>query len=337
MSFPISYHPSWEIKDSSKIDDYIRCPRYYFFHHMLGWSLDVPEHDLVFGDAFHHGREHQLLFGYDKIEGAYNAFLNVYRKTFSPDTDALYLPKTPTAALHAIQQFASDYSRDLIDNEVVEIDGIKMTEMAGTVPVDEKRVLHYRMDSIMRRIEDGMIYSWDHKTTSGKWIHDTRWDRDLFLSIQNGTYTHCLYCLFPVDQVLGVEFDKTGFEYLKRGSVNRPAGYHATTRRVSAFKTPEQMNTWLWLVNTILDEIERDLDRLSHCSEDDEVLMAFRQNPKSCSAYRGCEFHDYCLAWQNPLRRSYEPPLGFIKKFWNTAERESTVKKDLKLERRESL
>ncbi|OQB07992.1 MAG: PD-(D/E)XK nuclease superfamily protein [Parcubacteria group bacterium ADurb.Bin216] len=329
MILSITPHPSWEIKDSSKLDDYIRCPRYYFYHHLLGWSADGPEHDLIFGEAFHHAREHQLLFGYDDVQGAYEAFIKVYRKEFPPETDNLYIPKVPAAILHALMQFAELFKRDLIDNEVVELDGEKMTEVAGTVPVDEKRVLHYRMDSIMRRREDGMIYSWDHKTTSGKWIHDARWDRDLFLSIQNGTYTHCLYCLFPIEQVLGVEFDKTGFEYLKKGSANRPAGYHVTTRRVPAYKTPEQMNTWLWLVNTILDEIERDMECLSHCTESDEVLMAFRQNPKACSDYRGCEFHDYCLAWQNPLRCCYEPPLGFITRFWNPMEREATVKKDL--------
>jgi len=141
---------------------------------MLGWRLDIPEHDLVFGDAFHHAREHQLLFGYDDIPGAYQAFLNVYRKEFDPESDSLYAPKNPTGIMHSLMQFASERSRDLIDNEVVELDGKKMTEIAGTVPIDEKRVLHYRMDSIMRRREDGMIFSWDHKTTSGKWIHDTR-------------------------------------------------------------------------------------------------------------------------------------------------------------------
>jgi len=138
--------------------------------------------------------------------------------------------------------------------------------------------------------------------------------------------------MFPVEQVLGVEFVKTGFEYLKKGSANRPAGYHATTRHVPAFKTPDQMNTWLWTVNDILDELERDMDRLSQSSESDEVLMAFRMNPKACSDYRGCEFHDYCLAWQNPLRRCYEPPLGFIQKFWDPSAKESTVKKDLTIQ-----
>jgi hypothetical protein len=329
MTFSISSHPSWEIMDSSKLDDYIRCPRYYFYKYMLGWSLDMPAHDLIFGDSFHRAREHQLLFGYANIQGAFEAFMSVYRKEFSQETDPIYLPKTPAAVLQALFNFNENYSRDLVENEVVELDGEKMTEIAGTVPVDEKRMLYYRMDSIMRRVEDEMIFSWDHKTTSGKWIHDTRWDNDLFLSIQNGTYTHCLYCMFPIEQILGVEFVKTGFEYLSKGSANRPAGYHATTRRISAFKSPDQMNTWLWTVNVILDDIERDMDRLSHCTDNDQVLMSFRMNPKSCTDYRGCEFHDYCLSWQNPLRRCEEPPLGFIQRFWDPSQREATVKKDL--------
>ena len=332
MSFPITSHPSWDIKDSSKLDDYNRCHRYYFYHYLLGWALDVPEHDLIFGDAFHRAREHQLLFGYDDIAGAFNAFEVVYRKEFPPDTDSIYQPKTPTAVLNSLRKFAQDHRRDLIDNEVVEIDGRKMTEIAGTVPVDEKRVLHYRMDSIMRRREDSMIFSWDHKTTSGKWIHDTRWDNELYLSIQNGTYTHCLYCMFPIKQVLGVEFVKTGFEYLIKGSANRPAGYYSTTRHVPAFKSPDQMNTWLWTVNDLLDELDRDMDRLSHSTQNDEVLMAFRMNPKSCTAYRGCEFHDYCLAWQNPLRRCQEPPIGFVERWWDPSAREATIKKDLRFQ-----
>ncbi len=327
---PIPEHPTWAIKDSSKLDDYIRCPRYYFYHYILGWNLDQPEHDLIFGDAFHKAREHQLIHGYDDVTGAFHAFNNAYRLYFAPEDDPIYIPKTPTAVLNALQKFAQERSIDLIENEVVELDGQKMTEISGTVPVDEKRSLHYRMDSIMCRKADQMIFSWDHKTTSGKWIHDTRWDEELFLGIQNGTYTHCLYCLFPIEQVLGVEFVKTGFEYLQRGSSARPAGYHATTRYIPAFKTPDQMNVWLWTVNMILDEIERDMDHLFHCSENDQVLMSFRMNPKSCTDFRGCMFHDFCLGWPNPLQQSYEPPLGFIQKFWNPAEKEYSVKKDLK-------
>ncbi len=329
MTFPIQEQPTWSIRDSSKLDDFKRCRRYYFYSHILGWRPDYPAHDLYFGECWHMAREHQLLHGYDDVEGAYNVFINHYRKLFAPEDDEINKPKTPTAVLGALMKFAEERSRDLIDNEVVIIDGAKMTEISGTVPVDENRVLHYRMDSIMRRLDDGMIFSWDHKTTHEKWINGRQWEEQFHLGIQNGTYTHCLYCMFPIEQVLGIEFCGTGFTFLKRGSANRPAGYHTTLKRVPAFKDPDQMNVWLWNVIDELDEVDREMDRLFHCKEEDAVLMAFPMNPKSCSDFRGCPFHDYCLSWSNPLQRCYEPPLGFREEFWDPSKMDTTNKKNL--------
>lgn len=330
MTFPLPDQPTWKILDSTKIDEYILCPRKFFYSYVLGWRMDVPAQDLIFGAAWHKAREHQLINGYFSIKGAMEAFMAEYRAHLPAETDALYVPKTPTAALNGLIELMGERPRDLIENELVIIDGVPMTEISGTVPIDENRLIHYRMDSIMRRKSNGKIFSWDHKTTSGKWIHDTRWDDELYLSIQNGTYTHCLYCMYPVEQVDGVEFLKTGFEFLERSSKNRSAGYHATTRAIPAFKTPDQMNTWLWTINTIVDEIERDMDRLMHCQEGDPVMMAFRQNPKSCTAYKGCPFHDFCMSWQNPLQRCHQPPLGYRVEWWNPSEVKTSVKKDLK-------
>lgn len=326
----IKEHPTWHIKDSSKLDTFMRCKRRYFYEYLLGWRLNYPNHDLYFGQAWHLAREYQLLHGYDDIEGAYNEFITYYREQFAPEDDEINKPKTPVAVLHALMKFNEERQGDLTENEVVEIDGTKMTEVSGTVPVDENRILYYRMDSVMRRKEDGMIFSMDHKTTSGKWIHYTKYDQEHFLSLQNGTYTHCLYCMFPVEQVLGVQFDKVGFEFLPRGSKSRAAGYHATIRTVPAYKTPEQMNSWLWLVNILLDDLEYEMDGLSHCKENDQVLMSFPMNPSSCTDFGGCPFHDYCLAWQNPLQHAYEPPIGFKVDRWDPSKMQTTVKKDLK-------
>ena len=74
--------PEWDILDSSKIQSYMRCPRKYFFNHILGWSLEEEEQGaleisssgllaapkseirksehLVFGTAWHHSMEHLL-------------------------------------------------------------------------------------------------------------------------------------------------------------------------------------------------------------------------------------------------------------------------------------
>jgi len=248
---------------------------------------------------------------------------------FSQEDEAIYKPKTSTAVLRALMKFREERQSDLVENEVVILNGEKMTEISGTVPVDDKRFLYYRMDSIMHNFESDRIFSWDHKTTSEKWLNYDRWGEEFHLGIQNGTYTHCLYCMFPIEQVLGVEFCGVGFAYLSRGSNARPAGYHASFKRIPAFKTPDQMNVWLWNVLNHLDLIEMEMDRLFHCNEGDAVMTAFPMNPKSCTSYRGCEFHDYCLSWANPLQRCYEPPLGFKVEFWDPSAMDTRVKKDL--------
>ena len=320
MSFPISEHPSWEIKDSSKLTDFLTCPRKYFYTYLLGWKLDQPAHDLYFGESWHKAREYQLLHGYDDIEGAYNAFIQHYRKEFDQSTDTIYTPKDPAAVLKALMQYAEERRQDLVDYEVI------YTEISGTVPVDEHRVLSYRMDSILRQREDDMIISMDHKSTKS---FSKTWADQFDLNMQTGTYTHCLYCLYPVDKVLGVLYDGCSFEFLKRGSSARPAGYHINFKQVPAYKTPDQMNTWLWTVNDLLDRIDTEMNKLSYCSDSDEVLQSFPMNPESCTKYWGCAFHDYCLAWQNPLRSCEKPPIGFKIEYWDPSKVETTNKENL--------
>lgn len=317
---PVTEHPSWQIIDSSKLDDYLDCERRYFFANILGWRLDMPNHDMYFGECWHRAREYMLTNGYNDMLGAYNAFLDHYRLEYDEDTDDMYIPKTPEAVLLAIPKFASYYSRDLIENELL------YTEISGSVPIDDHRVIYFRMDSVLRSKEDGKIFSWDHK--SGKKFN-RNWSSKFYLSIQNGTYTHCLYCMYPIDQVKGVEFCGTAFEFLKRGSRERPAGYHINFERVPAWRTQAQMSNWLWTVIDRVDNIERDLDRLSHCSESDPVMQAFPMNPNNCTKYWGCIYHDFCMAWDNPLRHCFEPPPGFKQEFWDPRDMETTNKMQL--------
>jgi len=320
----IPEHSSWQIRDSSKLDDYITCARKYFFCHVLGWRIDAAQHDLYFGESWHKAREYMLLNGYDDVKGAYGAFLEHYRKEFHPDTDNLYYPKTPDAVLLAVVNFAEKYKRDLVENEVL------YTEISGSVPIDEVRVLYFRMDSVLRNKEKGYIFSWDHKSTKR---FSRQWEERFHLSLQNGTYTHCLYCMYPEEMraglIKGVEFCGTQFEYLKRGSKDRPAGYYTNFKRVPAWKSPEQMNVWLWNTVDLLDDLDRDMDRLFHCRESDPVMQAFRMNPESCTKYWGCVWHDYCMTWSNPLQHCFEPPLGFRQEFWDPREMETTNKMNL--------
>ena len=173
----ISEHPTWSIIDSSKLDDWIDCPRKYFFCHILGWRIDEPAHDLYFGNAWRIAREYQLIHGYDDVKGAFLAFMEFYRKEFPQETDEIYRPKDPEAVGLALVKFANERQSDLTENELL------YTEISGTVPITEDgKVLHYRMDSIMRRMADEKIFSWDHKSTKK---FSRQWRENFHLSIQN--------------------------------------------------------------------------------------------------------------------------------------------------------
>lgn len=314
--------PTWSIVDSSKLDTFQRCKRKFFYEYILGWRQDVPAHDLYFGECWHKAREYQLINGYDKYLEAFNLFEEEYRKEFPEETDELYRPKDPFAVLMALEKFHSERPNDLVDNTLL------LTETSGTVPIDFKgRKLYYRMDSVLRRNEDGKIFSWDHK--SRKKSFNRQWSESFQLSIQNGTYTHCMYCMYPIKDVLGVEFCGTAFDYLIRGSKVRSQGYNIEFLRVPAFKPADQMSAWLWTVNDLYSELEREMDRLTHCRDEDQVMQAFPMNDTSCSEYWGCAYHDFCISWQNPIQRSDEPPLGFREEHWNPSEMKTTYKKDL--------
>lgn len=323
----IPSHPSWEIRDPSKLDDYITCPRKFFFAHILGWQTETHRHDLFFGECWHIAREYMLINGYEDVAGAYGAFLKRYREVLDPETDELYRPKSPDAVLVALAKFSAHPTRcyDLQDNEVL------YTEISGSVPVDDKRVLHFRMDSVLRDKQEGSIFSWDHKSKGGDF--NRQWEDKFHLGLQNGTYTHCLYCMYPDEmqagKIKGVEFCGTAFKYLKRGGKVNPQGYNVNLLRVPAWKSPEQMNTWLWNTIDILDNLDRDMDRLDSCKEDDPVMMCFQQNPNSCTNYFGCLYHDYCMSWSNPLRHSFQPPLGFEQSYWDPTKMETTNKMKL--------
>jgi hypothetical protein len=317
----ITEHPTHSIFDSSKLDTWYDCPRQFFYRYVLGWTVDRPAHDLYFGNAWHIAREYQLLHGYEDVSGAYTAFINFYRKEFPQETDEIYCPKDPTGVAMALTKFADERRSDLRDNEVL------FTETSGTVPITQDgKVLHYRMDSVVRNRSTGKIFSWDHKSAKS---FGRTWEDKFYLSVQAGTYTHCLYCLYPIEEVIGIEFCGTAFQYLKRGSKTSSQGYRIEFCRVPAWKTPDQMNVWLWNTVTQVNNIEREMDKLSHCSHNDSVMQCFPLNPNSCTKYWGCAYHDYCLSWSNPLRSCDEPPLGFRTEWWNPSDMQTTNKKDL--------
>ncbi|MDI6785088.1 MAG: PD-(D/E)XK nuclease family protein [bacterium] len=306
-------HPTWKIHDASKISAYLSCPRAYMYKYILGWELDTPDVHRHFGKCWHLSMEHLLLHGMggESYEGAVEVLTEKYREVFSEETDLERSPKTPGHARLALAMYCKEFRKK---------DHYKVlhTEISGAVPISEKRVIHFKMDSIMRDLDNNdLIKSLEHKTGSQ---NSQQWRDGWKLSVQTGTYNHVLFCAFPTNEVWGVEIN--GAIFTKSKIAEFP--------RVPVRRTPRMMDAWLVHINQAVDKIEADYELLKRCKEEDEVLEAFAPAYNSCSSYRGCPYFNFCLSWSNPLQRADEIPEGFRVEYWDPSKRETKHKIVLK-------
>jgi hypothetical protein len=256
--------------------------------------------------------EYILIHGYDKdsLLMAYNLFEQHYRQFWGPEMDEANAPKNPGNAMLALAQYVKEYQAD---KHIVHF-----TEVAGTVPIDDKHIIHFKIDSILEI--DDMIRSREHKTGS---TLSRVWEDQWSLSMQTGVYNHVLCCLYPVDVVWGVEINGVFFQKKEN-----------KFKRVPARRSTTMMNVWLW--NTIhqLNMIDFEFQRLEDCKEGERVMEAFPMNTGSCTKYYGCKYHDFCMSWANPLQHIYEVPIGFKVEHWDPREEEKKAKKIVNIERR---
>lgn len=297
-------HSSWSIHDATKIQCYQDCARKYFYEFLLGWRGDKPNIHLEFGSAWHLAMEHLIINGYSDVSilEAYAKLLAYYRQFFPAIMDDSNHPKTPAMALVALRNYAVEYRGEQFTP--------LYTEIAGSVTLTDRLNLHFKMDSILET-PDG-IKSREHKTGSQL---SRQWTDQWKLKMQTGVYNHVLYCLFPPEKVWGVEVNGTIF-----------SKKNIQFTRVPARRTLAAMEVWYW--NTIwwVEEIEKDIERLMNCSPDDTILRAFKMNTENCTKYFGCPYHDFCMAWENPLNRIEEIPSGFKVEYWDPSAEEKDAK-----------
>tara|TARA_Y100000593_G_scaffold82293_1_gene154511 strand:- start:4163 stop:5125 length:963 start_codon:yes stop_codon:yes gene_type:complete len=300
----IEQHVTHGITDASKLQCFMDCPRQYFYRYVLGWSHSGSNIHLIFGEGWHRSMEHILRDGYgtDSIREAYEVCLKYYREHFDETEDQKYFPKSPEAVIPALVEYCHRYSQD--DFEVLH------TEVAGKVPIDENRNMHFRLDAVCK--DEKGIYVLEHKTASRL---TSTWSNQWSLSMQVSLYTHALHMMYDPNDVYGVIvngviFRKNGNDYI----------------RVPVRKSPEMMKAWWWNVLHFMDMLDWNFEELDKCTEDDEVMTAFPMNTQSCTKYFGCMYQDFCKMWPNPLQRADEPPLGFVIDRWNPADRDEDKK-----------
>lgn len=310
-SYPVPIADAWDTHDSSKFQDYLGCPRYYFLRHVLGLDSPMPNLDLVFGSAWHAAMEHLLQKGYDPetISEAYETrFLPIYREVFSEEWDSLNSPKNPLRAREALLAYTGRYLDDLERYEVL------YTEVTGEVEVLSNLSLVYKLDALLRNRETEKILALEHKTSKN--LNDL-WLLQWFLSIQLGTYDHALLWKMGAENTEGLIVNGAFFKRVKDDSKAEKHQFE----RVAVVRTNEQRLVWFSTVRSIFERLLRDFEGLASAKESDSVLSCFPLNPKNCSSYaRKCQYHDFCLFYPNPIQRLGVLTNDFVVRFWNPLE-----------------
>ena len=90
---------------------------------------------------------------------AFELFWDIYTAKIDTEDFDLYSPKDPGHAKQALEQYINLY-KDHKDSK----DEVLYTEVPGTVPIDDKRVLHFKIDAILKG--DKGVYIFDHKTSN---------------------------------------------------------------------------------------------------------------------------------------------------------------------------
>lgn len=300
----IQPHTSWNIMDATKIQSYMDCPRAYFYEYVLGWRPTEPNIHLEFGSAWHLAMEHLILHGYgdESVLVAFDKFTNYYRQFFPEIMDDSHHPKTPSMAFQALYRYVQEYAHDKFTP--------LYTEIAGSVTLTDKITLHFRMDSILET-PDG-IKSREHKTGSQL---SRPWMDQWALKMQTGIYNHVLYCMFSPESVWGVEINGTIFSKKE-----------VKFQRVPARRTIQGMEVWYHNTISWAESIQQDFEKLYECKPSDTTMKCFRMNTESCTKYFGCRYHDFCIAWPNPLERIEEVPFGMKIDYWDPAAEEKDAK-----------
>lgn len=312
---PLIPVPTWNIHDSTKLQTYLECPRKYFYSYILGWRSDQPNIHFIFGAAWHEAMEYLLLhqgnWNQEVEDMAFVLFWDIYIAKINTEDFELYSPKDPGHAREALKAYINLYKDDR--------DKVLFTEVPGTVPIDDERVLHFKIDAVMKG-EKG-YYIKDHKTSKSM---TKAWGDQWRMSFQIACYCHVLFLLFP---------DEFKFGAVINGAFFRKKGPGFERKEVA--KSPEQLQGWLWHARYTVLELEHNHKALSKCSESDPVMMAFPCRPTSCTKWGTCEYIDFCCAWQNPLQRADRPPVGMKVEHWNPQTKQDTAKqvfKDGKIE-----
>lgn len=327
----------WSRVDSSKMGDFMACPRKYFYAHIMGLKPAKISVHLVAGAGIHDALEHIAIHANsDKddatlLEESFALHMKAWRGGFSEREDSMFKEKGPANIHKMLEKYIRLHRQPNWK--------VLGTEISGLAPIGPDRNIVGRLDMVVRRNEDDQIMLVDHKTTTRMTqIYREQWT----LNHQMNAYLHMLYGLYNDTEIYGGIINAIILRYepepeplfLEDGSPDLyKVGPKKGTQKVKVYKgqgtefmhipftkTKDDMLRWLSQMNAWYESIEDNFIRLADTSAEDDMLHAFPMNTGACTNYNSlCPYHGFCQTYSNPIQlyeREDLPP-GFKQEYWD--------------------
>lgn len=311
--------------DNSALDNYRRCPRYYYYRDIRHWVTDTKKTALAFGGAW--GKAQDAIWGTAKRGGpadvneVLDAGLDAWRiawaadgmpppEDFDKDLEKAMQPRTPRTASNMIEAYVEERWNLLSDPAVELVDTERAFEVPLNFPAPLEHVTYTGLLDKTLRIDERLVV-FEHKTTSLYKVGGpfrAAFTDHFSPNSQIDGYLYAMTQLYPDDDAVVwvdgalVHKVETGFMVIPiEKQLEQLAAWH--------------YDTWSW-INRLLD----DMMQLRTVDPGVPNMEAFPKNCNSCYAFNtSCPYMDLCRVWANPVGQ--ETPPGFHEEIWNPLDR----------------
>jgi hypothetical protein len=312
----------FELYDNTRISDFRRCPRFYFFRHHKHWKRSgVSELALLFGGGWHAAMDvlwHETNQGTARkevINGAFGAFVHHWVEGGGPKLDEIDMevareiePRTPMNALDKLEFYYDKRHRYIREAEIIEV------ERPFAVPLDpgNDRLFYIgRIDKILA-VGSKRVRGIEHKTTTSMRLNSKK---------EHKIAPNYLESYSPNSQVDGYEYALHLLYPEHRNDVWVDATLvHKTGEDVQFIpvdRTMPMLDLFLFNTHRWIEIIREETLAVQDVSPGDSHMAAFPQNTNSCFDFnRACPYLDICKARANPLTYDFTPP-GFKEEKWS--------------------
>lgn len=308
--------------DNTRISDFRRCPRFFFFRHVMGWKRKGAFEDaLAFGGGWHAAMDvlwRGIADGKSRsevISEAFVAFCKYWIEAGMPHPDEIDMEvarqlgaRTPMNARDKLEGYWDSRFSTIRDLEILEI------ERAFAVPLDPNdQTLFYigRIDKIVKPSKS-RIRGIEHKTTTSVRLNTAKdhvingnYLESFSPNSQVDGYSYALHLLFP-DLRQDVWVDATLVH-----KVGEDFQFIPVERQM------QQLDAFLFDTHWWTGKIEEEKAALQEVDSGDRIMAAFPKNTSSCFDFnRPCPYIDICKSRANPTSWNETPP-GYKEEFWD--------------------